>query len=202
MQKDFLDPLSSSEHLRKYLVASNELRGVDSSLSRRHAERHAYQEYMSCLDRQLAEVEQTRAVIAAACPSPPRPRSLPEARVQVQRCEASCVTNSSSSPTLAETGARSLQPSSPPKPKAKVPAVVEMRPVLCPNRCVGDECPCCLCQLQPNDLIMCFPCPAEHAFHSHCLTKWLRSAGTRSTCPLCRAWPKPKKHVSPSHQKL
>lgn len=202
MQQDFLhDPLGSSEQLRKYLLAADELRGVGSTLSRRHAEQRTYEEYMLSLDRQLAEVEKTRKVIAAACPprNPHnlRPRSFPEPGGV--HCEAVRMTNTSSSPTLAETGARSLQHISAPRPKAKVPAVVELRAFPCPNGSVGEECPCCLCQLQLNDLVMCFPCPAEHAFHSHCLTKWLRSAGNRSTCPVCRAWPKPKakKQVSP-----
>ena len=175
-------------------MATDELRGVGTSLARRQEERKAYEEYMSSLDRQLAEVAKTRAVLAKACQVRP-------ARMEERLTDAR---STSSMSTLEDAGARCLQPAPPapctPKAKAKPKAspVVELRPVQCFPRCVGEECPCCLGRLEANDLIMCFPCPAEHVFHSQCLLQWLRSAKSRSTCPMCRAWPRAKK-LTPSH---
>lgn len=199
VQKDFLhDPLSSSEQLRKYLVATDELRGVGTSLAQRHTERKAYEEYMSSLDRQLAEVAKTRAVLAQACqvrPARTRDASLEDARSDgrssvstledAARCQAASLPSES-------------RPKAKAKPKDPKPSVVELRPLQCFPRCVGEECPCCLGRLEATDLIMCFPCPAEHVFHSQCLIQWLRSAKSRSTCPVCRAWPRAKQ-ISPSH---
>ena len=182
--------VGSSEQLRKYLATSDELRGVDSTLNRRQA----YEEYMSSLDWQLAEVEKTRQMIAACQPRNP-PATVREPTPQLALPAPAEIASSSSSPTLAEAGARCMEPRTKP-----APAVVELRPMPCPSQSVGDDCPCCLSVLQSSDVIMCFPCPAEHVFHSHCLTKWLRSAGTRSRCPMCRAWPKPKR-VSPAQRR-
>lgn len=196
-QKDFQDPLRPSEHLRKYLVASDQLRRVDAVSQQ--ADRRAYDDYMSSLDRQLAEVQQTRAVLAQAWPRPKGPKARPLGSER-----------SSSLSNLNGANAQQIQPETPvearldavkpkPKPKPK-PVVVELQPVPCMPRCVGEECPCCLGRLERTDVVMCFPCPAQHVFHSQCLIKWLRSAGSRSTCPMCRAWPRPRpERISPSH---
>ena len=189
VRKDPLE-LGSSEQLRKYLAASDELRGVDSTLNRRQA----YEEYMSSLDWQLAEVEKTRQMIAACQPRTP-PSHFREPSPQLALPAPGEIASSSSLPTLAAAGTRCMEPRAKP-----APAVVELCPMPCPRQSVGDDCPCCLSVLQPSDVIMCFPCPAEHVFHSHCLTKWLRSAGTRSRCPMCRAWPRPKR-VAPAQRR-
>eukprot|EP00438_Fugacium_kawagutii_P027832 Skav201805 [mRNA] locus=scaffold1071:96711:98366:+ [translate_table: standard] len=200
------DTLSSSEELRKYLVATDRLRGVASHLDQRHATRRVYEEYMSSLDRQLSEVAKTRAVLAQAQIQVRPHVATVETNDDGERSVRSERSRSEGSSALEDAGARCLQPANLPRPQVKPkpapvkPQVVELQPVPCFPRSVGEECPCCLQRLKANDLIMCFPCPAEHVFHSKCLIQWLRTAKSRSTCPMCRAWPRAKQ-VPSSHPK-
>ncbi|KAL3619354.1 hypothetical protein CASFOL_036924 [Castilleja foliolosa] len=44
-----------------------------------------------------------------------------------------------------------------------------------------EECPICMCGPSRGSLVSWLPC--KHAFHSHCVTRWLIK---RQSCPLCR----------------
>ncbi|CAE8714255.1 unnamed protein product, partial [Polarella glacialis] len=59
------DPLGSSARVAKFLRASSELRGAGAGLRQRQS--RAVEEHLASLDRQLEQVEQTRALIGAVC---------------------------------------------------------------------------------------------------------------------------------------
>eukprot|EP00931_Biecheleriopsis_adriatica_P054866 TRINITY_DN32331_c0_g1_i1.p1 TRINITY_DN32331_c0_g1~~TRINITY_DN32331_c0_g1_i1.p1 ORF type:complete len:256 (+),score=56.25 TRINITY_DN32331_c0_g1_i1:43-810(+) len=208
------DPRGSSERLGKYLVAAHELRGAGTSLTTRHGAAH--KEYLDSMDRQLAEVEQTRAMIAAACggtlPWRQEPdlagaaeakRAAPTARDGRGRMKTSRprATSAAAAAALGATRPAQFPEVAPSEPAAvssnsgrvakgsSKPVVVQLCPTPCPDNLIGQECPCCLLQMESKDKVLAFPCPAGHSFHAACLQGWLKAAGSRSTCPVCRAWP-------------
>lgn len=74
-------------------------------------------------------------------------------------------------------------------PRVVKPRVLELRSVPCPEALLGVDCAFCLVAFSATDLVLAFPCPAGHTFHSGCLQRWLRVAGSKATCPMCRSQP-------------
>lgn len=197
-------PLDPKDNVAKFLRASSHIRSADHDL----ADLRSYEEMFFSLDRQLASVQRTRSMIAAACGGelPPLPhgcdlplggrkRLLPAtaaAAAAAKPATTACV-----KAAAASSATEAVRTTTPAPPHAKVRApppvsrTVELRPFPCPAKVVGNDCACCLSPMHAADLVLTFPCPAQHAFHAGCLLKWLKAAGTKSTCPMCRSWPAP-----------
>lgn len=45
------------------------------------------------------------------------------------------------------------------------------------------DCSICLAEFDLGELVMSLPCDKKHAFHSHCITTWLKR---QNSCPLCQ----------------
>lgn len=208
------DPLDPKDRVAKFLHASSSLRNADHHL----ADLRSYEEMFQSFDRQLASVERTRSMIDAvlgghrdrsqdpchALAIEPasevkqrardRPRqsaaaNLPAARPQVQNRDANRAISAKATMSVNPSGSPDTAPAAVPVSAPFVSQVVELRPFRCPAESVGDDCACCLSSIREDDLVLAFPCPARHVFHSGCLLKWLKAAGTKSTCPMCRSWP-------------
>jgi len=246
------DPLGSTDRVARFLKASSSLHGVDSALRNRQQ----HEDYFGSLDRQLAEVEQTRSLVAAVCkghlpshvnsdnlkkrekapqstkrlalPSaasasskrlpqepatPPQAERLPSVVSSHRKaslfgrrdggnngsllvCDGAPVSSSSRArPNLSEEAARSKpvqgcggSADASGKAESKAPCrTIDLRPEIL--KADGGDCACCLCPLSEGESGLAFPCPARHMFHPACLHRWLRAAGGRSTCPVCRSWP-------------
>ena len=50
---------------------------------------------------------------------------------------------------------------------------------------LGDNVLCAICfeDMRPDDNVACMPCDGLHAYHSHCVQRWLRH---KPECPKCR----------------
>ena len=49
---------------------------------------------------------------------------------------------------------------------------------------LGDElCAICFDEMRPDDHVACMPCDGLHAYHSHCVQRWLQH---KPECPKCR----------------
>lgn len=210
-------PTSTYDEAAKYLRASSALRGASCVL----LDKRKTEEHFDRIDRQIAEVDRTRAMINEVCggwrPSP-RARSASPAMVQrgpPSSASAQCL-NSSVGPSgpaaqQTSTGAldkgQAVNPRRAPEEDEEVPRrrakegasrplatgsrrVIELKPRPCLPEELGSDCACCLCTLAAGELVLAFPCPARHVFHAGCLQRWLRAAGTSTTCPMCRSWPK------------
>lgn len=68
--------------------------------------------------------------------------------------------------------------------------VIELRSFPCGPGYLGTDCACCLAPLAVHESVLAFPCVAKHVFHARCLLQWFQKAGERTTCPLCRSWPR------------
>eukprot|EP00747_Dinoflagellata_sp_TGD_P167126 gnl/TRDRNA2_/TRDRNA2_191042_c0_seq1.p1 gnl/TRDRNA2_/TRDRNA2_191042_c0~~gnl/TRDRNA2_/TRDRNA2_191042_c0_seq1.p1 ORF type:complete len:297 (-),score=36.40 gnl/TRDRNA2_/TRDRNA2_191042_c0_seq1:110-1000(-) len=101
---------------------------------------------------------------------------------------ASTETLSTSTPTAIRSAPAGVRASTAKRPAARV---IELRPTPCQAETAGVDCACCLCPLVVGESMLTFPCPARHAFHASCLQSWLKAAGSRTTCPMCRGWPRP-----------
>mmetsp|Transcript_58325 Transcript_58325/g.103638 ORF Transcript_58325/g.103638 Transcript_58325/m.103638 type:complete len:262 (-) Transcript_58325:296-1081(-) len=224
LQDQLWDPRGSSERLGKYLVAAHELRGTGASLTKRRSAAH--DDYIASMDRQLAEVEHTRAMIAAACGGdlPWRTGSdsasgsgagtskskLAPSATHATGKRAAAKVQARRATSVAAAAALSSQRTTPVSPnevlpdrgsdgsvapawrRLQRPVVVQLCPVPCPAELLGQECPCCLVQMKSDDQVLAFPCPTGHSFHAACLEGWLKAAGSKTTCPLCRSWPQGK----------
>lgn len=200
------DPLaqSASERVARFLRTSSEVQCASEALrNRQQAEG-----YIDGLDRQLAQVEKSRALIACALAS-----------TQKAGKEEPCHQKSSSLRRPSETGrtGRSLtaapssqhdgvaaansSPASLPRNASHPPTVsktkqlfpwsiCELKPTCCSRDLAGRDCPCCLMAITEGSKVLSFPCPGNHLFHAGCLTEWLRIGGRKFTCPVCRAWPR------------
>lgn len=216
-----LSSITQVTRVKKFLRASSELRSVSGALQ----ELHGHEEHLARLDRQLIEVERTRAMIAAACGPSPSASSSDSCKRRVP-AKDHCIGRSLSSSSFISTQAAPLAiadaVSKPPELRASSKTVstasseslvvgaaqqatgpaaaswhtIELRPYVSPKELVDVDCACCLCPMRAEDLVLAFPCPARHVFHAGCLQKWLRSAGVQTTCPMCRAWPSGKSGFS------
>lgn len=244
------DSSGLDERLAWRLRSSSELRHVSSRLE----ELHGRDEHVESLGRQIAEVQRTRAMIAAAMdgctaagdaaaavsasPAASSPLSLRHRRPKAPNADGTVLSSASPSgaprldlrsPTAAaaEGGRAALAPpampssSSPQRSSSQAtgasgPAdeapqqeggatrrrerraarIIEMCPVPLPQSAADSgDCVFCLSPLVVGESAVCFPCPAGHWFHSACLLPWLRVAGNRFTCPVCRACPGAPEHA-------
>lgn len=100
------DPFGSSERIARYLRASSELRSAGRGLQqRRH--NHLYNEHLHSLERQIAEVEQTRAMIAAICASSKLEAAPSFIRTEVTKDSVLALPNTSTSLTVDSAAHRS-----------------------------------------------------------------------------------------------
>mmetsp|Transcript_58247 Transcript_58247/g.162400 ORF Transcript_58247/g.162400 Transcript_58247/m.162400 type:complete len:300 (+) Transcript_58247:118-1017(+) len=193
----------ASTRVAEYLRRSHELHSVSGCLRERQC--RSSMETLACMDRQIAAVEHTRALIAAV-----RERHAPAAFVEREgtgssessraRCTRAtpsgggdCLIASPADDRLiAQTTAEepivpASAPEESPAPRPRpAPRVLELRPKACTAEDAGKDCACCLATMLPGDALMSFPCPAQHRFHAGCLTQWLRLSNAGSA-PLVRA---------------
>lgn len=209
------DSQSRRGRVAVFLRASSELSVVSGELGKLQG----HEEHLARLDRQLVEVEKTRALIASVCDE--GRTDFPSKATQAGVSTGGRGKRTPSPLPLRDFGRQCAPlvrggagPKSPPLPmlphrtssssssaavagrkhvskSASMPwGIVELRPQACPLAAVDDDCSCCLCPLGEGSLVLAFPCAANHLFHAACLQRWLKSAGAHTTCPMCRGWPR------------
>jgi len=198
-------PLEAASGHVQLLRRSSELRRADEMARCRQG----HEELFASFDRQLLEVQKTRDLIATALcgrisSSVPASRDslVGQEQLPLHDSHSGGSTASRVPGRLVEPPALALREQRE-APCQRVPVsrqgrtspanrswrTIELRPLACPPEVIGSDCACCLCPLADGQGILEFPCPSRHVFHAECLHRWLRSAGARTTCPVCRSWP-------------
>lgn len=214
--EDFLEAESPGNvHAVRLLRASSQLRAHTGL----HDLRKAQEKHLDSLDRRMREIECTRELVAKALRESSEPSQLsghgprdPQAAWQPVRLQ--------NTRGVAAEGLAKEQPKRIPTRTEAIPAVrsdserplarqvqgqcrlVELRPAPCPPGVEGQDCPCCLAAMEAGQPVLAFPCTAPHHFHARCLERWLRSSSGRSTCPVCRGWPRGRRASMPADQRV
>jgi len=198
-------PLGASADRVRLLRRSSQLRRADEMLRCRQG----HEELFASFDRQLLEVQKSRDLIAKAMcgrisSSVPASRDYSVGQEQLPLHEphsgGSIASRAPDGLVEPSASAHQEQLESPYQRPVSLQGrtlpgdrswhTIELRPLACPTEVIGSDCACCLCPLADGQGVLEFPCRSHHVFHTECLHRWLRAAGTRMTCPMCRSWPR------------